>query len=62
MVEQGHEKKQQQKTYHVSPFTEDEILVKKAEIESYNEEEKELSMRVVKEIRYDLTRISPNLR
>ena len=62
MVEQGHEKKQQQKTYNVSPFTEDEILVKKAEIESYNEEEKELSMRVVKEIRYDPTRISPNLR
>ena len=40
---------QKQKTYHISSFPEDdEILVKKAEIESNNEEEKELLMRVVK--------------
>ena len=36
--------------------------MKKAEMESYNEEEKELLMRVVKEIRYDPERIPPNLR
>ena len=54
LVEQEHEKEQQQKTYHVFSFPEDnEILVKKAEMERYNEEEKELLMRVAKEIRYD---------
>ena len=63
MVEEGHENEQQQKTYHISSFPEDdEILVKKAEIESYNEEEKELLMRMVKEIRYEPERIPPNLR
>ena len=31
-------------------------------MERYNEEEKELLMRVVKEIRYDPERIPPNLR
>ena len=63
MVEQGHENEQQQKTYHVCSFPEDdEILVKKAEMERYNEEEKELLMRVAKEIRYDPERIPPNLR
>ena len=52
MVEQGHENEQQQKTYHISSFLEDdEIVVKKAEMESYNEEDKERLMRVVKEIR-----------
>ena len=61
--EQGHENEQQQKTYHVCSFPEDdEILVKKAEMERYNEEEKELLMRVAKEIRYDPGRIPPNLR
>ena len=63
MVEQGHENEQQQKIYHVCSFPEnDEILLKKAEIERYNEEEKELLMRVAKEIRYDPERIPPNLR
>ena len=63
LVEQGHENEQQQKTYHVSSFpADDEILVKKAEMEGYNEEEKELLMRVAKEIRYDPGRIPPNLR
>ena len=63
LVEQGHENEQQQKTYHVCSFPEDdEILVKKAEMERYNEEEKELLMRVAKEIRYDPGRIPPNLR
>ena len=63
LVEQGHENEQQQKTYHVCSFPEDdEILVKKAEMERYNEEEKELLMRVAKEIRYDPERIPPNLR
>ena len=62
-VEQGNENEQQQKTYHISSFPEDdEILVKKAKMEHYNEEEKELLMRVVKEIRYDPERIQPNLR
>ena len=52
LVEQGHENEQQQKTYHISSFLEDdEIVVKKAEMESYNEEDKERLMRVVKEIR-----------
>ena len=36
--------------------------MKKAETERYNEEEKELLMRVTKEIRYDQERIPPNLR
>ena len=63
LVEQGHENEQQQKTYHVCSFPEDdEILVKKAEMERYNEEEKELLMRVAKEIRYDPKRIPPNLK
>ena len=63
LVEQGHENEQQQKTYHVCSFPkDDEILVKKAEVERYNEEEKELLMRVAKEIRYDPERIPPNLR
>ena len=63
LVEEGHENEQQQKIYHVCSFPEDdEILVKKAEIERYNEEEKELLMRVAKEFRYDSERIPPNLR
>ena len=63
MFEQGHENEQQQKTYHISSFPEDdEILVKKAEMESCNEEEKKLLIRVVKEIRHDPERIRPNLR
>ena len=63
MVEQGDENEQQQKSYHVCSFLEDdEILVKKAEMERYNEEEKELLMRVAKDIRYDPERIPPNLR
>ena len=37
LVEQGHENEQQQKTYHISSFPEDnEIFVKKAKMESYN--------------------------
>ena len=56
MVEQGHENEQQQKTYQVCSFSEDdEILAKKAEMERYNEQEKEL--RVAKEIRYYPERI-----
>ena len=63
MAEQGNEKSKQQKTYHISSFPEDdEILVKKGKMEHYNEEEKKLLMRVVKEIRYDPERIQPNLR
>ena len=63
LVEQGHENEQQQKTYHVCSFPEDdEILVKKAEVERYNEKEKELLMRAAKEIRYDPEKIPPNLR
>ena len=63
MVEQGHDNEQQQKTYHVYSFPEDdEILVNKTEMERYNEEEKELLMRVAKEIRCDPERSSPNLR
>ena len=63
LVEQGHDNEQQQKTYHVYSFPEDdEILVKKTEMERYNEEEKELLMRVAKEIRCDPERSSPNLR
>ena len=52
--EQGHENEQQQKT--------DEILVKKADMEKCNEEENELLIRVVKEIRYDPETIPPTLR
>ena len=63
LVEQGDENEQQQKSYHVCSFPEDdEILVKKAEMERYNEEEMELLMRVAKEIRYDPKRIPPNLK
>ena len=63
MVEQGHGNEQQQKTYHVCSFPEvNEILVKKHEMERYNEEEKELLMRAAKEIRYDPEKIPPNLR
>ena len=62
MVEQGHENEQQQKTHHICSFPgDDEILGKKGEIERCNEEEKELLMRVVKEIRYHPERISLNL-
>ena len=61
--EQGHENEQQQKTYHVCSFPEDdEILVKKAEMERCNEEEKKLLIRVVKEVRYDPETIPPSLR
>ena len=63
MVEERHENEQQQKTCHISSFPEDnEILVKKAEMESYNEQEKELLMKVAKETRYESERIPPNLR
>ena len=63
LVEQGHENEQQQKTYHICSFPEDDkTLEKKAETKRYNEEEKELLMRVVKEIRYDPERIPSNLR
>ena len=63
MVEQGYEDEQQQKTYYVCSLPEDdEILVTKTEMERYNEEEKELLMRVAKEIRYDPERIPPSLR
>ena len=63
MVEQGHEIKQQQETYQISSFSEkDEILVRKAEMESCNKEKKELLRGVVKEIRCDPERIPPNLR
>ena len=51
LVEQGHENELQQKTYRISSFPEDdELLVKKAEMKSYNEEDKELLMRVLKEV------------
>ena len=63
LVEKGHENIQQQKTYHIFSFPEDnEILVKKVKMERYNEEEKELLMRLMKEIRYDPERIPPYLR
>ena len=63
MVEQGHENEQQQKACHICSFAgDDEILVKKDEMERCNEEEKELLMRLVKEIRYHPERISPSLR
>ena len=49
LVEQGHENEQLQKTYHVCSFPEDdEILVKKAEMKRYHEEEKELLMKLAK--------------
>ena len=52
-----------QKTHQICSFPEDnETLLKKAEMEKYNEGEKELLMRVMKEVRYDLERIPPNLR
>ena len=63
LFEQGHVNEQQQKTYHVCSFSEDdEILVKKAAMERCNEEKNELLMRVAKEITYDPERIPPNLR
>ena len=63
LVEQGHENEQQQKTYHICSFPEDDkTLEKKAETKRYNEEEKELLMRVVKEIRYYPEGIPSNLR
>ena len=61
LVEQGHENEQQQKTFICSFPEDDEILVKKPEMERYNEEEKELLIRMVKETRYDPERIPPNL-
>ena len=49
--------------HHICSFLENgEISVKKAEMERYNDEEKELLMRVVKEIRHGPERISPNLK
>ena len=63
LVEERHENEQQKKTYRVSSFPEDdEILVKKADMKSYNKKEKEMLMRVVKEIRYEPEIIPPNLR
>ena len=63
LVEQRYENEQQQKTYHISLFSEDdEILLKKIKVNSYNEEEKGLLMRVVKDIRYDPERITSSLR
>ena len=63
LVEERHENEQQKKTYRVSSFPEDdEILVKKANMKSYNKKEKEMLMRVVKEIRYEPEIIPPNLR
>ena len=60
MVEQGYENEQQQKTYHVCSFPDDdEILVKKAVMERYNEEEKELLMRLAKKIIYDPEKFHP---
>ena len=52
LVEQEHENEQQQKANHICSFLQDDkILMKKAEKERYNEDEKELLMRLVKEIR-----------
>ena len=63
LVKQRYENEQQQKTYHISLFSEDdETLLKKIKVNSYNEEEKELLMRVVKDIRYDPERITSSLR
>ena len=53
LVEQGHENEQQQKTFICSFPVVDEILGKKPEMERYNEEEKKLLMRMLKETRYD---------
>ena len=54
LTKQEHENEQQQKTYNICSFQkDDEILVKKVQMERYCEEEKELLMRVVKVIRYD---------
>ena len=53
LVEQGHENEQQQKTFICSFPVVDEILVKKYEMERYNEEEKKLLERMLKETRYD---------
>ena len=62
-VEQGNDSEQQQETHHISLFLEDdEILVKKAEMESLSGGEKERLMRVVKKIRRDPERILANLR
>ena len=60
LVEQWHESEQQHETYRIGSLTEDEILERKAEMESCNEEEELL--KVVKEIRCNPERISPNLR
>ena len=53
LVEQAHENEQQQKTFICSFPVVDEILVKKYEMERYNEEEKKLLERMLKETRYD---------
>ena len=61
--EQSQLEEHQQKTYHICSFPDDnEMLEKRAEMERHNEEEKELLMRVVKEIRYDPEKVPPNLR
>ena len=58
LVEQEHGIEQHQETYCTSLFPEVvEILVRKTEMESCNKEEKELLMRVVKEIRCDPERM-----
>ena len=63
LLEQGHESGQHQETCHISSSPEDdEILVRKTEMESCNEEEKELLMRVIKKIRCDPESIPLNLR
>ena len=63
LVEKWHESEQEQETYRISSSTEDdEILVRKAEMESCKEEEQKLLMRAMKEIRCDPERIPPNLR
>ena len=57
LFEQGHENEQKQQAYHICSFPEDDkTLVKKAEMQRYNEQEKELLMRVVKGIIYDSER------
>ena len=63
LVKQVHESEQQKETYLISLLPEDdETLVRKAETENCNEEEKKLLMRLVKEIRFDPERTSPNPR
>ena len=63
LVEQGHANEMQQKTYHISSFSEDdEIFRKSVEMERHNEEEKGLLMSVVKGIRFYPERIPANLR